>query len=158
MNSFRPELLKSVQSKLGMPFAEHFQPNECQGGVLTLDSCMEKGLDAQRGYDCSGLIIASLCEVLEISTAQWPHEFRHAVQMRAVATGGTQPKRGDVVYMSHPEKSWYKHLGVMSDPHKFIHATPYQGDGHQVVESYVDYQATRLAVVEIDRIIGTLDT
>jgi hypothetical protein len=58
--------------------------------------------------------------------------------------------------MVNPQRPRYRHLGVVSGEHKFIHATPNKDSGRAVVEEYIDYSA-RLAVVDVERVISTLD-
>lgn len=40
------------------------------------EACMKTGVGPET-YDCSGLVVASLCEALGISLKQWPLEMRH---------------------------------------------------------------------------------
>jgi hypothetical protein len=66
INNLRGEILSSGILELGSPFQHHYAPaNMCKGGRLTTDSFMERGLD-KRGYDCSGLVIQSICDAIGI--------------------------------------------------------------------------------------------
>ncbi len=75
--TFERELLAAARGRLGKPFRHHFKlNNDCQFGTLPLLPCMEVGMD-DSGYDCSGIVIASTCDVLGIPTKDWPTSYRH---------------------------------------------------------------------------------
>lgn len=57
----RLDFVQAVENKVGTPFK--------RGGV-------EKD-----GYDCSGLIVAGLCEVLNITPAEYPEDLRTLTQI-----------------------------------------------------------------------------
>lgn len=115
---------------------------------------MQVGLDC-RGFDCSGLIIASVCEVLEVPVSDWPRDYRHVSQLKQ-HTNHTTPGAGNIVYMYSVDKSWYQHIGVLSSKFTVVHAS---GDPRleRVTEDYIDFAATRLKTVDISRVISTLD-
>jgi hypothetical protein len=82
MNEFGNRLIDEARTQIGAPFRSHFKPeNICLDGIITPDSCMEHGMDAL-GYDCSGLVVASMCRVLDIHPQDWPRNLRHAVQLQ----------------------------------------------------------------------------
>lgn len=120
MGELGEEVIKSARARIEMPFRHHFKPvNLCESGRLTVEKCMERGMDPQ-GYDCSGLAIASLCEVLDVSPAEWPREDRHTQQLAKLATneGGNQ---GDFrLYYSSGNRI---HLGVVTSAQEVIHAS-----------------------------------
>lgn len=120
MSELGREVVESARSRIEMPFRHHFKPiNLCENGRLTVDECMERGMDPQ-GYDCSGLAIASLCEVLGISTAGWPREFRHTQQLAELATD-EESRPGDFrLYYSAGNRI---HLGVATSAQEVVHAS-----------------------------------
>jgi hypothetical protein len=103
-----------------MPFRHHFKPvNLCEGGERTVDECMERGMDSE-GYDCSGLAIASLCEVLNISTTEWPRELRHTQQLSSLATE-EKFEPGDLrLFYSAKNRI---HMGIATSTQEVIHAS-----------------------------------
>lgn len=120
MSELGEEVIRSARTRIEMPFRHHFKPiNLCEGGRLTADECMERGMDSQ-GYDCSGLAVASLCEVLGISTVEWPREFRHTQQLATLAIDeGGAP--GDFrLYYSSGNRI---HLGIAASAQEVIHAS-----------------------------------
>lgn len=82
--STRDVFLTNAHLRMGKPFFEHFKPDDCQHGVITVDSCMEKGL-GPNSYDCSGLIVASLAQTLKIRARDWPRDLRYSAQMEEIA-------------------------------------------------------------------------
>ena len=83
------------------------------------DECMERGMDPQ-GYDCSGLAIASICDVLNISTREWPRHLRHTQQLASLAIDATF-QLGDLrLYYSANGRI---HLGVATSTEKVVHAS-----------------------------------
>ena len=82
MSEFAYKLIDAARSQIGASFRPHFKPeNLCLDGTVTVDSCMERGVSPQ-GYDCSGLVIASMCRILQIQPSEWPRTLRHAVQLQ----------------------------------------------------------------------------
>jgi cell wall-associated NlpC family hydrolase len=95
MSELGNEVVKAARLRLGKPFRHHYEPDLCGGGKITTDTCMENGMD-NRGYDCSGLVIASFCEVYGIKPEQWPQELRHVRQLDPHQVGGSC-RPGDVL-------------------------------------------------------------
>ncbi|HJP96083.1 MAG TPA: hypothetical protein VJ843_01795 [Candidatus Saccharimonadales bacterium] len=86
MSQLGDRLIAEARSHIGAPFRHHFRPeNLCAGGTITLDQCMEQGVDPT-GYDCSGLVVASMCRVLGLQPGAWPRHLRHSVQLQQHAT------------------------------------------------------------------------
>lgn len=119
MGTLGIEVLESARQKIGEPFRHHFKPtNMCEGGRLTVDNCMERGMDST-GYDCSGLAIASLCEVLHLELSQWPRDLRHAQQIAELAVDD-EPQPGDLrLYYSSKGRI---HIGIATESAEAIHA------------------------------------
>lgn len=113
-------VVTEARTLVGEPFRHHFKPvNNCEGGLITVDECMERGMDAE-GYDCSGLVIVSICRVLDIPTNTWPRELRHTKQLIELASN-TLGSPGDIrVYTSQNDRS---HLAIAATPETGIHAS-----------------------------------
>lgn len=90
------ELLDVAAEFRGAGFQDHFQPDLCQHGSQTVEHCFDVGLGQQGLFDCSGLVIASLCEVEGIPVEDWNPGYRHAQQMAELAENRA-PQHGDVV-------------------------------------------------------------
>lgn len=80
MSELGDELITAARVRIGQPFRHHYKPDVCQSGRITTDTCMENGMD-NRGYDCSGLVIASICDVLGVEATTWSRDFRHVRQL-----------------------------------------------------------------------------
>lgn len=123
MSVFGVEVVEAARSHVGEPFRHHFEPDICEGGAVTLDSCMERGMDSA-GFDCSGLVIASVCDVLDIQPEEWPRDYRHIRQFEALADD--QPTLpGDVLLIDSRTESGRQHrthVGIVSGPETIIHA------------------------------------
>lgn len=77
-----------------------------------------------RGYDCSGLVIAGLCDVLDIEPKLWPTSFRHLKQMEIL--GVQRPAQpGDIVMMHGLDAGYqpWSHMGVFVNAVETIHAS-----------------------------------
>lgn len=121
MHERAEEVITAARSRVGVPFRHHFKPeNLCNRGRVTYDQCMTRGMD-QNGYDCSGLVIASLCEVLRISPTTWPKNRRHAWQMQDLAVQESH-EPGDVLLFENVKQSRFHPL-VFSESQSVIHAS-----------------------------------
>lgn len=128
MSSFKSELLRAASTKVGAPFQHHYQPeNLCDGGRSTVNECMERGMD-NRGYDCSGLVIRSLCDVLDIKLEDWPRDVRHSFQLRKfeVLDNAYEFEPGEILLIESMSGSGYRyntHTGIHSNGEEMIHAS-----------------------------------
>lgn len=123
MSEMGNELVKAARHELGRPFRHHHKPNVCEGGHITLDSCMENGMDP-RGYDCTGLVVASLCSVLGIEASRWPRDYRHSNQLHGFADD-VDPDFGDILLIESQSDSGYQymtHAAVQLGPDQVLHA------------------------------------
>lgn len=116
------ELVAISRSHLGAAFYDHYAPdNLCSHGTTTIDSCMEKGLGKDGQFDCSGLVIAGICEVLKMRTADWPRNYRHANQL-AFLEERCRSNVGDIVVL-HQDQAPVAHLGILTAKMIAIHAS-----------------------------------
>lgn len=122
MTQFGNEVLAAARARVGQPFAHHFKPtNECDDGQITIDACMTRGMDDE-GYDCSGLAIISVCEVLGVGTERWPKELRHLNQMALSLRMIREPVAGDLgIYRSIKSRSL--HAGIFATGQTVVHAS-----------------------------------
>ncbi|HJP81263.1 MAG TPA: NlpC/P60 family protein [Candidatus Saccharimonadales bacterium] len=124
MSEFGNEILERAESRIDAPFKHHFKPiNLCEGGQYTVPECMERGMGPE-GYDCSGLAIASIAEVLHIEGRKWPKELRHTQQLAALAIEDAfEP--GDIrLFYSHNGRI---HLGIATESEEVVHASGLTG-------------------------------
>jgi hypothetical protein len=120
MSELRDEVLRRARQYLDAPFRHHYKPdNVCNYGRRTIDSCMEYGMDSA-GFDCSGLAIASLCDVLAISPREWPRELRHTAQLRSLETE-EEHEPGDWKLFYNTKNQ--THLGVATETDEVVHAS-----------------------------------
>jgi cell wall-associated NlpC family hydrolase len=122
-NGTAEAVLEAARSRHGQPFEHHFSPlNLCMGGQITLPGCMERGL-GENGYDCSGLIVASVCEALDADRRQWNPLYRHLFQI-ACLEREQPPTSGDIVIF-HPStfSRDAAHMGLWLDDERVVHAS-----------------------------------
>jgi hypothetical protein len=147
--------ISCARKNLGAPFAHHFKPsNGCDGGRVTLDSCMLKGLDRYSGFDCSGLIIISICDALMMDLSQWPHKLRHTQQIVKLASEGNG-KSGDIrLYTSYNERI---HIGLATGPDTAIHASGVSQKVEEgiVTDKYGDF--VNIQHIPLSRVLRFLD-
>lgn len=124
MSELNQEILRAAEVKIGSPFRHHYKPNLCQGGRITINACMEYGMD-DTGYDCSGLVIRSLCDALGISHEEWPMQLRHSYQLNSFASEqSAQP--GDIALIESISANGYRyntHMGIQVGGDTLIHAS-----------------------------------
>ena len=120
MSELGNEVLRRARQYLDAPFRHHYKPdNLCGHGKRTEDNCMERGMD-RTGFDCSGLAIASLCDVLNISPSKWPREIRHTTQLRVLETDDLfEPGDWRFFYNSKNQT----HLGIATETKEVVHAS-----------------------------------
>lgn len=120
MSELSGEVLRRARQYLDAPFRHHYKPdNVCNYGKRTVGTCMEYGMDLA-GFDCSGLAIASLCDVLGISPREWPRELRHTTQLRILETDeGYEPGDWRLFYNTQNQT----HLGIATETDEVVHAS-----------------------------------
>jgi cell wall-associated NlpC family hydrolase len=129
MSELGSQVLDYARGQLEAPFRDHQAGVTCEGGRITQDNCMERGMDRVEGYDCSGIVVASLREVLGYT--QWPRELRHAAQMINFAREGGAAKHdttieaGDIVCLSSADGRRQTHVGIAiaNNLDHILHAT-----------------------------------
>ncbi len=116
---------------------------------------MSKGMNVD-GYDCSGLVIASICDVLGIDPQQWPKAFRHVRQFSELAMFA-DPEPGDLrLFFKKPGlegKSERVHMGIFVDDYNTIHSS---GSTLMVLEGEVAPGFDEARTIPLDFVIGTL--
>lgn len=140
MNEFECRLIDEARTQIGAPFRSHFKPeNVCSDGVITPDGCMERGMDAQ-GYDCSGLVVASMCRALDMQPRDWPRSLRHAVQLQRYSVAkGFQP--GDIQFYYYESGGIHSGIATTS-PDICVYAS---GKTRQVQEGFAADGASPVA-------------
>lgn len=150
-NSLREKVIDSASNRIGQPFVHHFKPDLCAHGTRTPRICYEHGL-GQDGYDCSGLVIASLCDVLDMATEQWPEDIRHVTQLHTRLAEEAEPEAGDIlIYASH--------IGILTSHVSLIHPSKPRGKVPGKVEETVDeHYFRKYKVIPLEKILAELDT
>lgn len=146
MSNYGSEIVGAARSRIGVPFRHHFKPRDlCEGGGITVDSCMERGLDSD-GYDCSGLVVASLCDVLGISTSEWPHNFRHVKQLERLIAESDLTFGDVLLFDSETEHGIPRrtHIGIFVARQCVVHASGLNG---VVEEGKVEGDITDIRVI-----------
>lgn len=87
-NEFGIALVAATTAVVGRRALNHKLAARCEFGD-TVDACMEVGLSPV-AFDCSGLVIHSLCTVLGTPTAAWARERRHVRQMYDLREAATK--------------------------------------------------------------------
>ena len=82
---FAKELLDAAQKYRDMPFVNHAATVRCGANLQTHPACMEIGLGPE-GYDCSGLVIRALTDVMGVADTDWAWGIRHVRQMSKMGT------------------------------------------------------------------------
>lgn len=132
MSELSQRFISSALDLAGRPFKQHygkFVP--CSNGIYTDPTCMERGLDLHgEGYDCTGLVITSICRALRVPVRAWPLAYRHTDQLDALAES-REPKIGDViVFNRHGFRA--VHVGILIDDDLMLHATDEAGESVQL--------------------------
>ncbi len=149
MTEFENEFVEAARSHLGEPFLHHFIPEDlCDRGARTEDDCMERGL-GEDGFDCSGLVVVSACEVLGVNASDWPREFRHARQLESLAEE-REPNFGEVG-LFYSAKSPYPHMGILVTKRSIIHADGL--DPRMVVEREVAGGVTAVKAISTSSLL-----
>jgi len=142
------EVVAAARAHKGKPFRHHFKPeNLCDNGRKTVDSCMERGMDDD-GFDCSGLVIASLCEVLKINAREWPRELRHVRQLTEYEER-TRSKIGDIAIFYFTNSSRL-HTGILTNDRTAIHASGISGE---VEENKVLGEIARVGIIPAEKLL-----
>ncbi len=93
--------------------------------------CMEVGLGPD-SFDCTGLSIRSICDVMGWKVSDWPQELRHSYEFaRECGTEYQDPALpgGVALYAQHVKKAdesalWLPaHVGIVIGPERMIHAS-----------------------------------
>ena len=154
MTASPTNVITSARTKIGQPFRNHFKPvDRCEHGWATVDYCMTVGMDAS-GYDCSGLVLASICEALGQPVSEWNRNYRHLRQMERLAKSDAQPDIGDILIF-HPEndiETWV-HIGIAATLESTIHA---DGIDKRVKESATHEISNRFSVVRLEKLVETM--
>jgi cell wall-associated NlpC family hydrolase len=152
MSKVSEEIVDAAQTRLGLPFKHHFKPeNLCEFGQITINSCMDKGMDDD-GYDCSGLVIASICDVIGIEASNWPADYRHLHQLKSLEEENLEPNSGDVLlFYQKPPRT---HMGIFITRKTVIHAS---GISRLVEKGTVEGDIERVGVIPVKRLLGLLE-
>ena len=126
MTQIRDSFIAEACLRFGDPYDEHYTgADPCRdenGAVYDSPVCLERGLNTNgEGFDCMGLVIASLARTLEMPTHNWPVDYRHLEQFDPLAENRAG-EPGDIVVFYH-RLGRPNHMGVLLEPKTIIHAT-----------------------------------
>ena len=141
------EVVGAARRRIDHPFRHHFKPVDgCQHGRSTQAQCMEVGIDS-RGYDCSGLVIASICDALGQAVAHWSWDYRHLRQIEPLGRAGVARTIGDIIifYPENNTETW-THMGIIASATSTIHA---DGINKLVAESLTNGISTNCKIVAL---------
>jgi len=143
---FLPEFAQAVAGNYGKTATDHKSLAGCNFGETTPD-CMNIGLGPDE-FDCSGLVIDGISNVIGMSIDRWPDQLRHVRQM--AGTQYTYEGLGEVTigkclvlgrnYTINGESRLVPaHIGVVTERHNegvvVLHAQASKG---RVVRSLLD--------------------
>lgn len=155
MSNLGKEVLTAAQYYIGSPFRNHYEPvDRCGRGVSTDNTCMERGLDPNEGFDCSGLVVTAFCKVLAISIEKWPADLRHVRQLGWLSIAAS-PQPGDVV-LFNLDDLYTAHASLFVDDQRIFHSS--RKAGMVLTENYLsNLQDNRVVPAEsIVRLIAEL--
>ena len=151
MSNVGEGIVDAARSRVGLTFRHHFKPeNLCEYGSITVDACMSKGMDDD-GYDCSGLVIASVCEAMGAETSSWPANYRHLNQLKSLEQS-SEPEPGDVLLFYH--KPPRTHMGIFVVRNIVIHAS---GISEVVEEGKVEGDIERIGIIPVKRLLEIVE-
>lgn len=157
--AFKAEVAEAAVHYMGQRAINHQRYTECRSGP-TKPECMEVGM-TEVGFDCSGLAIRSICDVLGLETDGWDPDFRHVRQMPAAMNESTvmPVEPGDVVlfgkrFVKGSESNLViTHAGVAVD-------SPYYRGGRMIHAQNFDFRVSNGLINnpgEIAKYIGKVD-
>lgn len=150
MSAIGPKIVDAGRQYIGARFRDHFDPTDpCNRGTVTSDICMERGLGEDGGFDCSGLVIASICTALNMQPRQWPQEYRHARQLSILQEDSYESKKGDVA-LFYLDGLRSIHLGILAANLTVIHASERTG---YVEEGTVRGDISKIRVIPQDKLL-----
>lgn len=93
---FGVEVALAVSQYVGQRSIRHQRYSDCQLDS-TLPECMTIGMEPN-GFDCSGLVIRSICDALGKKPTDWNPDLRHVRQMAKEMdhTMFSRPELGDI--------------------------------------------------------------
>lgn len=119
----RNRVVEVAQEFTDAPFRHHYRPEDtCNGGRYTNNDCMYRGMDVLNGFDCSGLIIASVCKAIGVPTSDWSMTYRHVVQLEKLAHY-RDPLPGDAILFADTKKVRRVHSGICIKDTVVVHAS-----------------------------------
>lgn len=140
--NFENQLIQAARSHIGKPAIIHQRyAGNCLEG--TSQACREYGVGPD-AFDCSGLVIHSICQTAGLEPKNWPLEMRHVRDMWQAAEGGDQGlaisqqiEPGSLLVTPRKwlvggvQQKMPGHIGIVSrvedDEVWFIHANPKAG-------------------------------
>lgn len=138
----RIDVARLALEQTGRPAVNHAKLAGCAFGE-TGSECMRLGMDKD-GYDCSGLVIASLAAVIGVRARDWPQSLRHVRQMYEKAeTAEVQLRPGD--------------LPVFARYYNFGSDKPRQVPGHIGIVINADWHTGRYEYVHTNADTGRVE-
>jgi cell wall-associated NlpC family hydrolase len=114
-------MVAAAEARMGCPYVAHDSVADgCDGGIISSDLCMTVGLD-NNGYDCGGLVVASLADILDITLAEYPTTLRHHTQMAELAAPRHVAQIGDI-WLQRTTRGQPAHVGVFTYLGSVVHA------------------------------------
>lgn len=119
---FGQELTKVAAGYEGRPAINHLLFSNCQQGP-TKPECLKLGM-SPLGFDCSGLVLRSIGDVLGLQNESLNPNYRHVRQMGKLALGQLELEQmvpGNIVLFGVEDeadffKSTVRHAGIIVEP------------------------------------------
>lgn len=149
------QFVAAAERRIGEPFIHHFVPSDtCNSGSITYPDCMTRGLGLdEKGYDCSGLVVASLCEALDITLAEYPPALRHVRQMAHAVPRSTRFAQAGDVFLKL--KATGAHAFIYDGNESIIHANSESAVVEKVVLPSVKkiHRLPRIQIVDLAKLV-----
>jgi hypothetical protein len=152
MSDLSKELLLAADSLVGAKFNQHYISSDpCRFGVgadYTDPICLKRGLGQNGAYDCMGLVIGAMSDVLGLDPEQdWPVDFRHLEQLAKLAEE-RKGRPGDIVMIYRNARP--NHMGILynSEEYEFIHATTLRDLNKVIISVISPYNMVRHIAAE----------
>lgn len=128
LSDFGVEMYAAAERYRTASFVNHIATAGC-GGKVTTEQCMELGL-GPTAFDCSGLVIRAVTDVMGWRTNDWASDIRHVDQMARTLPAKAHdlslpPTAGDLIVYAHRHGDIevpFAHIAICNGAYRVLHA------------------------------------